>query len=205
MANFEQSPLFQSVEPLPKDAGISYPIKTAAYLIGGLIFLSVAIFGTAWYERELIGDVYNPLGEYPTQTVIDVNLNSVDVVAVKCNNSDQPVDVTGSLNWQRVDPVGFVFAAGTGVGVREPGCATLEFENTIPSEVKRANCTECVWIISGIDTPYKPDTGERGVPRIWQTEEFQLPSFNVGWSLYDNFNLAPKSSAETGNVIESVN
>ena len=119
---------------------------------------------------------FDPLGNYPVQSVDEVTLDSVTTTGTKCNDSDQPVGIVGEFNWFRVVPPGFGTVPVNGSTELLPGCTTKTFTNSIPTEVLRVNEPDDLWFITGTEYPIHPSTGELGVPRTWQTENFSIPT-----------------------------
>lgn len=143
------------------------PASTLVALLLLAVVLASSIAGL--FEK----DPWNPLGEYPIQRITEVNDSFVHSSGVKCNDTDQPVDVRGSFGWQRVSPPGFAVELGSGTAVRSPGCERFEFDNNIPDTVRAADVPGALWRITGVEIPFR-DSGE-GVARAWETETFELP------------------------------
>lgn len=157
---------------------------------------TVGLAGVALCGGWLIRDAsepapWNPLGEYHVQAVAE-RVPGVDgpaavlgaplhVEGTKCNESGEPVEVTGTLRWQSIDPAGASGGHVTVNAVRSPGCVTRDFLNPVPPDVLRLmraaimarGGQPVVWAVTGEDTPLAPD-GRRGVPRIWRTENFTI-------------------------------
>lgn len=128
--------------------------------------------------------LWDPLGDYPVQQVtgptphafsVSDPAAAIPIRAIKCNNSDRPVKVRGTVEWRRVSPLGQVIAVGGGTAERTPGCQSFNYENTIPAEVRESVLTNgtSTWQISGEETPIRED-GTRGESRAWQSENFKL-------------------------------
>jgi hypothetical protein len=145
--------------------------------------VSVALFVVAAsivFAELRTPDVWDPLGDYPVQTVADSDHSLrvdglITVDAVKC--ADEQVHVRGVLSWQAMDPPGSVIETGSGTSVRAEGCETFTFQNPIPREVRdvieaqHANGIAApVWRITGTETPF--DADRTGVARTWVTENF---------------------------------
>lgn len=116
---------------------------------------------------------WDPLGPYPVQTVVRVTDDAVVIEGTKCNDDDEPVRVSGSYSWQRLSPPGFILQGGTGVELKQPGCITQTFENTIPDAVFAADTPGARWRIDGVETPFDGN-GSIGVERRFETEVFQI-------------------------------
>lgn len=132
---------------------------------------------------------FDPLGEYPTQQVRSrvegmegpaAMVGDVVVVAgIKCNGSDRPVKVRGSLSWVSIDPRGSIVQVGGGTAMRSPGCTSFRFENPMPDAVRDRSVELLgrgivpIWHITGYEEPIAPN-GHPGVRRDWQTENFMV-------------------------------
>lgn len=163
----------------------------------GLLILSIALLGTALLTLAVAVAVslrsphaWDPLGEYPDQTVVS-RVDGIDgpaarltdgvtVVGTKCANT--AIRVRGSVFWQSTTPPGILVAAGSGVATRQKGCVTETFLNPIPGAVRAAvnRPTDPVrrWVITGTETPVR-DAGDNGrsregIPRAWTTAEFEI-------------------------------
>lgn len=143
----------------------SYSLALASTVLA--MGLSLAL----WHGQA---EAYDPLGEFPLQVVDWVSVDHVSVTGTKCNSTSVDVDVEGEVAWQRMDPLGFQTRPSSGASVRVPGCTTSTFLNDIPDEVHAANFEGAVWRIQGIEWPVNPVTHERGVPRRWFTENFEI-------------------------------
>lgn len=157
------------------------------------VVLAVSLFALAgsvvWAELRTPVK-WDPLGEYPVQTILSrvpgvagpaAQIDGpVDVLATKCNNTDHAVSVTTELAWKSVDPAGTAWSRGTSLDQREPGCQSLRFDNVIPPEVRALmqaqldhGIEEPVWQIVGSETPVRDD-GAEGVERRWSTQNFVI-------------------------------
>lgn len=151
-------------------------VVTVGILLGGVV------------GRALQPEPWSPLGDYPTQS-IEVRQSpgeiprfelgedaTIPVKGTKCNDTNTPVTVVGTLSWVSIDPRGSVFLIAEGTGERLPGCTTTRFENQIPPEViarqRELGLAEMVWAIQGTETPVRD--GEEGVVVPWTTENFVL-------------------------------
>lgn len=153
-----------------------------------LLSLSFLILGVAVVVSVRSPHAWNPLGDYPDQTVSSrvtgvkgpaVRLeDDVVVVGTKCASAS--VRVRGSAFWQSTTPPGILVAAGSGVAARPKGCATQTFFNPIPDGVRNAVLRDepvLHWVITGTETPVRDSGNGRsreGVPRAWTTEEFEI-------------------------------
>ena len=134
-------------------------------------------------------DRYDPLGEYPIQTVesrvegvagpaVGVGEDLV-VSGTKCNDADHPVTVRGNVEWVLTVPPGTTVSLPRGAGVRAPGCQVFTFSNPMPLEVVersfelfQSTDQNPVWRISGIETPY--NHAQTGAPRVFTSENFTV-------------------------------
>ena len=134
--------------------------------------------------------VWAPLDDYPVQQVLS-RVEGVDgpavrigelvtVDAVKCNATDEDVEVVGTVSWQAMDPPGAVITTGSGTGTRPPGCHEQSFANPIPAGVESvisaqhaAGINAPEWRIQGDETPVR-DGGADGQPARWVTESFAV-------------------------------
>ncbi len=165
--------------------------RTARSFAVGLAAVALVLVAVAsmllWVELRG-DDTFDPLGEYAEQDVTaEENADGLPVVAIddpvevvgtKCNDSDEPVRITGVLSWQARDPAGAVIEVGRGERVAEPGCIEQTFENLIPPEVRgliagqhEAGIPAPVWRISGREVPIDGN-GAEGVARTFVTEDF---------------------------------
>ena len=100
---------------------------------------------------------------------------SLVVTGTKCSKDD--VTVRGSSFWQSVDVPGTFIPAGSGVAKRMAGCITKTFINPLPPEVNASAANgPHRWILSGTETPVRPNGKSEGVPRTWRTQEFEVVS-----------------------------
>ena len=128
---------------------------------------------------------WNPLGDYPEQKVnsrvpghegpaIRVG-EKLSVTGTKCARID--VTVRGGSFWQSVDVPGTFISAGSGIGQRPAKCVTRTFSNPLPLAVE-ATAGQIngphQWILTGTETPVRPDGRNEGVPRVWKTEPFEV-------------------------------
>jgi len=149
--------------------------KHMAYVAAGMAVLltaSIITDGIVLLQRQ---QPYDVLGDYEVQSVDEVTSTEITVTGTKCVNGDQPISISGTMNWQRVIPPGVSTTPATGVRKALPGCTTTTFTNTIPADVLSINEPGDVWLITGTEWPINPDTGRRGEPRTWQTENFTIP------------------------------
>lgn len=138
--------------------------------------------------RALEATPFNPLGQYPQQTVVSrvdgvpgVKIGTPLVVrALKCNSVSAPVVVDGSAQWQLIAPPGTGPAvAFGGQALRLPGCTEWtdaerspgtstvfpSYRNEVPAEIaeyvraQAARGVSTTWVISGQETPVDPDCG----------------------------------------------
>lgn len=136
--------------------------------------VAVAAF-TFWISAQLNAPPppWDPIGEFPVQTVLQVTDEFVEIEGTKCY--DEAVQVVGAMSWRSVDPLGTTVEVGNGSVRREVGCLTQTFENSIPPEVRAAVDRGVTgWVINGSETPVDDIQGRNGVPRGWTTERFDL-------------------------------
>ena len=170
-----------SVQRSAKTVSVSIVVLGVA-----LICLAAAII----YAELRTEEVWDPLGDYPiqevTSTVPGVNGpattidGTVDVSAIKCNNTAREVNVETTLAWRSVEPRGATWNRGGSIAVRGPGCESLTFSNVIPDPVVAlieaqhdAGFTEPVWQIVGPETPIRAD-GADGQRQTWRTQNFTV-------------------------------
>jgi hypothetical protein len=157
----------------------------AVLIVASLLLLTYAITTDGSDSEPL----YDPLGDYPVQIVTAQEIlddgtkavvlsHAVEVEGVKCNDSSEPVPISGSITWQSVDPRGSVIQTGDGERTAEPGCTTTVFQNSIPLEVQisiqsqhNSGIDRPIWRITGVEYPLDRN-GARGEPRRFQTENF---------------------------------
>lgn len=144
---------------------------------------------------------WDPLGVYEVQTVLDrlpgesapaVLLSSgfVHVTGQKCNNSEDPIIVTGTKSWLLIEPPGSLIPDAPALPSKSnqpvstpkrlPGCTNKDYDNPIPAGVRerviqlaREGRYSSVWAITGIETP-EADNGDKGVQRSWATTNFTI-------------------------------
>lgn len=170
-----------SVHSSAKTVSVSIVVLGAALLV-----LAAAIL----FAELRTPTVWDPLGDYPVQEVttrvpgvsgpaVYVD-GTVDVVATKCNDTGEPVDVETTLTWRSVEPLGAAWHRGQSFSTRSPGCESLTFHNPVPVAMRelveaqfRAGFTEPVWQIVGTETPVRED-GSDGKRQTWRTENFRV-------------------------------
>ena len=60
----------------------------------------------------------------------------VPVIGAVCNDTDRPVDVSGTVWWNALEPQGFNIQVGAGINSIGPGCRALgPYRNPMPQEV----------------------------------------------------------------------
>lgn len=131
-----------------------------AAVIIGVAILGVGSLGTVLWIRH---NQWDPLGDYPLQTIVDPDPTPVTIPGysltqsalptiyldeqiqssgVKCvgdvaeGGPDRTVTVTGVLSWVSDEPPGKIIEAGRGGGERGPHCVNYTFLNSIPPQVK---------------------------------------------------------------------
>jgi hypothetical protein len=157
-------------------------VAAVTVLASAVVVCASVWVGARWFGPER---PWNPLGAYPVQ-LVDVPHGEelpvirlgdvVPVTGTKCVR-DGPVQISGVLSWQAIDPPGGNIQVGTGERVQRTGCVTQTFENPIPPAVVEViaaqharGLTDPVWRITGTETPVN---GVRtGVPRVWVTDNF---------------------------------
>jgi hypothetical protein len=165
--------------PVKVDAMTRVMFAMTALAVAGLAALIVLVLNPA--PQRVVLD--NPVPQTVRNTLPNVpgpalTLESdVDVVASKCNLTDKPVTISGSVVWQSIDPRGTQLVVGEGVSVRPPGCTDFEFRNPVPPVV--ADRTRhlvkdgrdfVVWQIVGVETPQCDNCA----PEDWWTAPFRL-------------------------------
>lgn len=174
-------------------------IKRTLIIVGCVMLVLINAFALIY---TTVDRTWDPLCNYPVQDVINKNAtdvyhknpkdkelyphikpgDTVNVVAMKCNNTDKPITVRGVRSWQTVPPtvLGTVIEDSHATGIREPGRRTLTYQNPIPSSVIVRSRTilqttgkPAVWILTGNETPVEPD-GTEGRTKTWETEPFVI-------------------------------
>lgn len=125
-----------------------------------VVALVIGATGTAlWIQNSR----WDPLGEYPLQTISDPDPTPVNIpgynltqsslptiyldeqvrsTGIKCvgdpseKSPDQIVTVKGILSWVSDEPPGKIIETGRGGGKRGPHCVNYTFLNSVPPEVK---------------------------------------------------------------------
>lgn len=160
------------------------------FLIAGVVFILVVQVALVIYSRQ--ETLYAPLGEYPTQHVVNPGRTTdgipivesdddVKVEATKCNATNGTVDVLGSVTWKTVDPRGTNIEVSTNApGEREAGCTDLKFSNPIPAEVllrtaelEADGSDRVTWRITGYEQPVDKN-GKPGQGVSWSTDTFVI-------------------------------
>jgi hypothetical protein len=156
----------------------------SAVVIGFLVVALVVALMTRTTTTTRTTPKYDPLGDFPTQTVtsdqpIPVG-HDVGINATQCVNAAHVVKLTGDTRWVTVDPAGSSFTGNHGQGERSPGCHLLHFENPMPvAVIVRVNQLAAqgihitTWVIEGTATPIAPN-GERPVTRAYRTDNFRI-------------------------------
>lgn len=155
------------------------------------VFVLLAALGYSFATRvttqvvKKVTPVYNPLGDYPTQTItspqpIPLAVGQVGVDAIKCNNTQHEVPVYGKTIWVLVTNPAVSALGAEGQGTRMPGCVHPHFDNPFPLAViaeanrQAAQGTHITtWVIRGIETPVAP-RGERSVAKAYRTDNFRI-------------------------------
>lgn len=127
-------------------------------LIGVVIFVGafVVLFAVSLFAaiHALDKPTPNPLSSPSPEQIVDKKpfYHTGDVfvtLASKCNNSKEPVRITGRSYWENVELGGPEFTTGNNTaGGRDvpPGCMPLQFPHTIP-----ANLAPGKWRLTGQD------------------------------------------------------
>ena len=157
----------------------------AAFLIGMVLVVIVL----AWDEFFTDGP-FEPLGNYnnpqPIQNEGPYKLDGfIEVIAIKCNVSDEVVAVSGNSEWQQLGegqqaipyrmgsgeffPVDFDLTdEARAKGWDDDGCRTTLFRNEFPAD--NPLWGPGIWVLEGTDTALKD--GKQAVH--WQTEPFEV-------------------------------
>ena len=157
----------------PTDKGpSSKQLFIVVWVLSFVITLTVA---AGLVNHILQSSPFDVLTDYSIQTVDEVTSDRLLITGVKCHDHDGPITIVGEFNWFRVIPPGYGTSPVSGVRHDVlPGCTTAQFENDIPQAVLDINEPGDVWFITGTEWPIDPDTGERGEPIVWVTENFEL-------------------------------
>ena len=154
----------------------------------GLLALAGSIIyaGFVWLSPE--DDRFEPLGNYnnpqPIQNEGPYRAGgAIEVIAIKCNLSDEVVIVSGNSEWQQLGEgqrqiayrmgTGEFFPSGFDLteedrarGWDDDGCRTTLFSNTLPDDI-----TLGIWVLEGTDTARK---GDKTQDTHWETEPFEV-------------------------------
>ena len=149
--------------------------RGALWTVGAVVVLAAVALAGACIGVARSVEPWDPLGEFPLQSITAVTVEGVDVTGTKCYL--ERVDVIGSFWWQTVDPPGTVASVRAGAGEDREGCITFEFVNLYPDEVLEldARLGGAVWVLAGVETPIDAEGGREGVPHTWRTEPFTIP------------------------------
>lgn len=153
--------------------------------------LASALIGVATFEVWQDANRWDPLGNYPVQTLLTADGTTpigeptyyldddITVRGVKCVDSDAPVQVSGVMSWTSIEPPGSIIEVGRGVATRDPGCTQATYSNPIPPAVMGRiaalvadGVEQSTWRISGVETPQRD--GETGEQRAWSTPTFTI-------------------------------
>ncbi len=127
-------------------------------LATSIVFLAVALIASASSTplENIVPQEIAETGPFREHEVISVT-------AVKCNNSDKPIDVSVTAFWRDMESVTLrTIPYVTGVATRPVGCTTYHLTNPIP------DLDPGVWRLEGTDT-----TSE-GQVEPWYTENFEV-------------------------------
>lgn len=144
-----------------------------------LVVMILFNMGETIWELRSIQHEYDPLGEFPEQEVLNANKQvaaggTAIIKGTKCNDTDERVIISGELRWTAVDPPGTSFLVLAGVGDLPPGCETNVFRNPVPEEVAELAADGLVmWQVIGTNWPIDED-GNRGRPRDFRSEAFEV-------------------------------
>ena len=84
----------------------------------------------------------------------------------KCNDASEPIGVTGSASWIRIDDGNVTYVTGwSGSGTRDSGCLTNDYENVLPG------LGPGVWQVEGVECTYR---GRQTQCKNWTTEPFKV-------------------------------
>jgi len=150
-------------------------------LLLGLVWGSSVVALLASVLLNVFGrpDPYEPLGEYPEQTVTSrvpgiegpaaYRGETVVIVGTKCVAAPEPVAVAAVSFWRLMGPVGPAVQVPyrSSITVRSPGCVTTEFRNALGPEV-----TPGLWRLEGWDTVESGDGRRQTV--AWNSQTFRV-------------------------------
>jgi hypothetical protein len=133
------------------------------------VVVNVAILASQLMDNEsfepMHGSAYDAPQPAADTTVAGGTLHVGPVE--KCNGSSDNVISVGMLSWRRVSPTVQFVPGGSFAVVREPGCATIEFDNRVPAELSPG-----VWELHGDEQAIGPNNE---VQRLgWRTEPFEV-------------------------------
>lgn len=157
-----------------------------AVAVVSLVLTAIVVGFLIWEDARDDG-VWDPIGEFPEQTVVEVTDTHVIVVATKCFN--ESLTTSGEISWTSVEPLGVLVPVATGSRSRDldeydadglplyddDGCITETFNNPIPHGA-REHDEVSIWTITGIETPVVDGNGNNrhGAPAAWATQPFTL-------------------------------
>ena len=155
-----------SVETISPGKGVTVALWSIAVMLG----LSLVVLVSAVADAG----PWDPIGDFPVQTVVEVDVDAVTIDGVKCY--DERVEVIGSFWWQSVNPPGAIAGTASGAAERDAGCHEFRFVNPVPLEVLELDGVlgGAEWIITGIETPIDASGGREGLPHSWRSEPFRL-------------------------------
>jgi len=126
------------------------------------------------YPEQIILNPHNhSAGEIP-----EIGLSqSVLSQGTKCNTSSEPISVKGELFWRPIAPGGKSILVAKGASIKEPGCFTTDYDQSIPRQVYNETCElitkgykNVTWQLTGTEIPTDPYI----LPETWITEPFIL-------------------------------
>lgn len=180
-------------EPPQRSWWARHSTNVATALVTATLVAGIAVLAWAIFLRP---DIWDPLGEYPPQTISTADTDPLDGLPVayldepsvitsegtKCNDSDEPVDVAAQSAWTSIEPRGYSVPNSTGNTTRQPGCIPELYSNEINPELKAKTLEilelephrdRVVWSLGGQEQPTRPD-GTTGARRTWQTDALSL-------------------------------
>lgn len=150
---------------------VAFQHRASAFVAGVVLTLAVGPSLVVWLTQP-----YAPLGNYPVPQAVLSRVPGVEGPAVlhgqpvrvrglKCNDSAEPVAVTGATYAVREDPRQTVLLM-QGAGVREPGCHAFSYANLLPPEVGPGR-----WRLEGFEEVVQGSDRQR---KAWYSEWFEV-------------------------------
>ncbi len=150
---------------------VAFQHRASAFVAGAILALALFPYLVPWLTQP-----YAPLGDYPVPQTVLSRVPGVGgpaawaggtvlIRGTKCNASDTPVAVTGATYLVSEQPRTMTLLL-QGAGVREPGCTTFTFANSLPPGVAAGR-----WRVEGVEEAVQGGDHQR---KPWYSEWFAV-------------------------------